>query len=308
MIFKNNKILIALLFLLSADCGVWTSESPAFISTDSLSLIDEIGSKDSHKWSWNGQKSTGIVFVIDTSYSMVRHLQRVPQTFKNFIPALQQLKNWQMMFTNTDYNPNRESIYYSSNLLMGQAMPLEWQSHVLPHKILYSHSKEKQQIFLDTLKRYEQDDFSHPHNHPYINPCELPPFCQGRLRNPIPSLVQAFLANREFFNSATHLVAIIWTNGDNMDNTTYQKSEVVPVFQKIHGTDKTLTVYSISIIPGDASCLNYDRKHFSPYRFTESAVGHEIHNLVRLTKGKTMNICDSDYSPLAKAIARQHQF
>ena len=52
-----------------------------------------------------------------------------------------------------------------------------------------------------------------------------------------------------------------------MHNTAQQEETVVQTFQNMYGADKTLTVYSISIIPDDEHCLNYDRQHFSPYRF-----------------------------------------
>ena len=304
MTFKNSKVGITFLFLFLTHCGFITG-SHSFVQTDSSSPIGEedLGFVEEDFNALHNrpfQKKVGIVFVIDTTYSMVRHLQQASHTFRNFIPALKPL-DWQMMFTNADYNPNSTPAYYNSNLFMGQAMLLGWKNHVLPYKTLYSHSEKNQQVFLNTLKRYEQGDSAVP-NRPYINPCELPPFCQGSVRNPIQSLIQAFYANKAFFKSATNFIAIIWTNGDNMHNTNHQKEEVTQTFQTLHGENKTLTVYSISIIPKDENCLKKDQKHFSPYRFAHSEPSHKIHELVRDTKGKTMNICDPDYSPLAKDI------
>ena len=307
LIFKNNQAIFVLLFLCwTAGCG-FVADSLSYTLTDPWTATKGDGEEDREislqSLETQSQKKAGILFVVDTSYSMVRHLTRVPQTFKSFIPSLGSL-HWQMMFTNADYNPNKVSTYYNSDLFMGKAMRLEWQNSILPRKVLHSHSEEKEQIFLNTLKRYEPKDTSYPRHRSYVNPCELPPFCQGSVRNPIQSLVQAFSTNKPFFKDITHLVAIIWTNGDNMSNAPDQNEKVVQAFQKIHGSNKTLTVYSIAIIPGDDNCLNYDRKHFSPYRFAVASQAKKVHELVRWTKGKTMNICDSDYSLLAKAIVR----
>ena len=180
LIFKHSKAGVALLFWISAGCGFITNP-PSFISGDSFSIEEEddnFAEEGLQRLSEHSLKKVGIFFVVDTSYSMVRHLQRVPKTFKNFIPILEPL-DWQIMFTNADYNPDRISAYYNSNLFMGRAMKLEWNNHILPNKILYSHSEEKEQIFLDTLKRYEQSDNPQSNAHSYINPCELPPFAKA---------------------------------------------------------------------------------------------------------------------------------
>ncbi len=249
------------------------------------------------------KKLMDILFVVDTSYSMIRHLQRVQETFKNFVPALSTSLAWKLAFTNADYNPHATYAHYDSDLFSGKAMKLEQNGRVLPTQFLYSHSKNKEQIFLDTLKRYEKGDVPHLMDQPYVNPCDLPPFCQGGVRNPIPSLIRAFSANKDFFRESADFTAIIFTNGDNTHNIP-NMNDVVKEFQSLHGPTKKITVYSISIIPGDQKCLNYDQKHFSQYSFASAFMGHKVHELVRLTGGKTMNICDPDYTILAKAIAR----
>ena len=294
-------------FVLCGSCG-FSAGQLSFITPDFLLSSTEEAREELEENSadilpaTSTKKLMDILFVLDTSYSMVYHLQRVQETFKNFIPVLSASLAWKMAFTNADYNPYATFAYYDSDLFLGKAMKLEKNGRILPNKFLYSHSKDKEQIFLDTLKRYERGDVPHLVNYPYVNPCDLPPFCQGGVRNPIHSLIRAFSANKDFFRDSVDFTALIFTNGDNAHNIS-NMDDVVKEFQNLHGTGKKITVYSISIVPHDQKCLNYDRKHFSQYSFAVASMGHKVHKLVRHTGGKTMNICDPDYTLLAKAIA-----
>ena len=129
----------------------------------------------------NGKKSVDILFVVDTSYSMVPYLEKVNQTFKDFIPKLSPV-SWKIAFTNADYDPNAFS-YYGRDLFNGKVMRLELNGSILPYNTLHVKSENSEGIFLDTLKRYEHGDISDLSPNQYINPCDLPPYCQGHIRN-----------------------------------------------------------------------------------------------------------------------------
>ena len=275
---------------LLSDLDFSSSSAPADVLRDTL---DE-------KWEYEESrrlKEVDILFIVDTSYAMIKHLNKVDHTFKNFLPALSPAY-WKMTFTNADYDTKGFS-YYNRDLFNGKAMFLELSGALLPYKFLYSYVSEGEDIFLDTLKRYQPGDVSR-YSDQYINPCDLPPYCQGSSRNPISSLVNSFSANKDLFRRHAPFVAIIFTNGDD-ESWNYEK--VFDEFQKQHGSAKEMKVYSIAIIPDDKTCLDKDES--AHYSFAHSAYGRNIHKLVKTTGGKTMSICAEDYSPLAKAIVRE---
>ena len=73
-------------------------------------------------------------------------------------------------------------------------------------------------------------------------------------------------------------------------------------FRRYHGRKKKINVYSISIIPGDEACFNYDQAN--QYNYASSQYGEKVHEVVQTTGGKTMSICAPSYSPLASEIVR----
>ncbi len=260
---------------------------------------DELREVLDGKWEYEESrrlKEVDILFIVDTSYSMTRHLNKVDQTFKNFLAGLGPAY-WKLTFTNADYDSKVFS-YYNQDLFNGKAMFLELSGDLLPYKFLYSYVADGEDIFLDTLKRYQPGDVSR-YSDQYINPCDLPPYCQGSVRDPIGSLISSFSANKDLFRKHARFVAVIFTNGDGK----YLDSErVFDEFQKHQGPNKEMKVYSIAVIPEDKNCLDKDKS--AHYNFAHSTYSRNIHELVKATGGKTMSICAEDYSPLATAIVR----
>ena len=298
--------LLFLLFLCSIFCGCGffphTYPGVRFEKIDP-NLFDETQSLDKeihNSVTFNGRKSVDILFVVDTSYSMVQYLRKVDQTFKNFIPNLSPV-SWKIAFTNADYDPNAFS-YYGRDLFNGKAMKLELDGNILPYNTLHFNSKSNEEIFIDTLKRYEYGDIPDISPNQYINPCDLPPYCQGRIRTPVYSLISAFSVNKQLFRNYADFVAVIFTNGD----ATYSNNDTAHVmmneFRKHHGRKKKINIYSISIIPGDEECFNYDQAN--QYDYAISDYGEKVYKMVQTTGGKAISICAPNYSPLASEIVR----
>lgn len=249
---------------------------------------------------FDGKKKVDVLFVLDTSYPMVKHLQRVDETFKNFIEYLSPIA-WRMAFTNADYDSNAFA-FYNRDLFHGRTMLLELNGIILSHAFLYPYSNYSKRIFLDTLKRYEVGDVDRFSSGQYMNPCDLPPYCQGSIRSPIRSLISSFSVNKNLVRKdAVAFVAVIFTNGDDL----YVRGNVaglfISEFQKHYGVKKKARVYSISIIPGDQGCLRHDQS--THYNIVDSTYGTNIYKLVQGTGGKAMSICSPDYSSLASTIA-----
>ena len=262
--------------------------------------IEEVEQKDDDNDATGvKKKEIDIIFLIDTSYRMVYHLQEVSNTFKGFLKKLSSV-SWKLAFTNTDYDSNAYA-YYGRNLFFGRAMKLELKGIILPYSYLYHYSPQNEDIFMDTLRRYKEKDLMNIFGDVYVNPCDLPPYCQGSISNPIQSLIQSFTVNRDMFRNNADFVGIIFTNGDNLHNENGLINKVIKEFQRIHGLKKKIRVYSISIIPEDQPCFTHDQS--LQYEFAEPAYGKQIHELVKATEGKTISICAPSYAPLAEAIA-----
>jgi len=243
------------------------------------------------------KKLIDILFVVDTSYSMVKSLEQVNETFKGFINNLSSF-NWKLGFINADYDPK---FTYGRDLFMGRIIRLELRGQLLSQRAIYFDSQYREQIFLDTLKRYEPGDIVGIPSNKYINPCDLPPYCQGSTKNPIQSLMNALSINKSFFRyRSSAIVAIIFTNGDNMHNTQDTVTKFMSEFRKYHGSEKIIKIYSIVIPPGDEVCLNEAKSE--QYNFASVEYGHQVHELVKMTEGKTISICTDNYAPLALVI------
>ena len=246
----------------------------------------------------NKKKKVDFLFVVDTSYPMVKHLQKVDETFKSFVTNLSPV-TWRMAFTNADYDSNAFS-YYGRDLFSGRAMKLELNGNILSHTFLHSSSQYSNEVFIDTLKRYEEGDIPHLSSKKYINPCDLPPYCQGSIRSPIRSLMNSLSVNTGLISKDSDaFVGIIFTNGDD----TYVQDDVsdslVNKFTEQYGSKKIIKIYSISIIPGDKDCFHHDQ---STNYFSDSSYSINIYKLVQATGGRAMSICSPDYSHLSAVI------
>ena len=298
----GHFFIFASLLCFVGGCGFF----PQPASTAHFKVMDpdlSYGSHDSqiHPFSpLERRELVDILFVVDTSYSMVPYLRKVDQSFQNFIPKLSPIA-WKIAFTNADYDPNAFS-YYGRNLFNGRVMKLEWNGSILPYNTLSRGVNSNEEIFIDTLKRYEKGDVSRflSHQHQYVNPCDLPPYCQGRVRTPVHSLISAFSANKQLFRRRADFVAVIFTNGDDMYGRHDTASILMREFRKHQGREKKISIYSISIIPGDEKCFSHDRAH--QYDYALSEYGEKVHEVVRVTGGKTMSICSENYSPIADEI------
>lgn len=304
----NKKPVGRLLFLLFFcvifyGCGFFPHTLPGILEVKDLNdPSDEIllSTEERDADTFKGKKPVDILFVVDTSYSMVQYLKKVDQTFKDFIPTLSPV-SWKIAFTNADYDPNAFS-YYGRDLFKGKIMKLELNGNILPYSTLHVRFKSNKEIFIDTLKRYEQGDVSHFSPDQYINPCDLPPYCQGNVRTPVYSLISSFSANKNVFRNHADFVAVIFTNGDDMYSNNDTANLMMEEFRKHHGRKKKINVYSISIIPGDEKCFNYDQAN--QYNYASSHYGEKVHEVVQTTGGKAISICAPNYSPLASEIVR----
>ena len=318
MILGYYKVLFFLCCVLFFGCAFFPShqlvlEKDSAVSLSSSFTEDVVDPEDRYGFILNKdnitddndnyrKKEADFLFIADTSYHMVQHLEEVSTTFKGFLPRLSPVL-WKMGVTNADYDPNTFS-YFDRDLFKGRVMLLELNGNILPYRFLYPYFTNNEEVFLDTLKRYQVgDDISQSSDNQYINPCDLPPYCQGNIRSPIQSLISSFSVNVDLFRkNVDWFIAIIFTNGDDKyidDNTI---NILTSELQKYHGLEKKIKIYSISIIPDDEKCLNSIKS--AQYDFATASYSHNIHKVVQATGGDTLSICSPNYSSLADVIVQ----
>lgn len=239
-----------------------------------------------------------ILFVVDTSYSMIHYLEQVPQSFAGFLDELSTL-SWRIAFTNADYDPSGFD-YYRRDLFEGRWINLELNGQVLTDRVLYPELNQNKKVFIDTLKRYKTGDvteFAHQH----LNPCDFPPYCQGKVRNPLHSLVMSVAINQHQFRKDADFVGIIFSNGDDAHPLTADfVRRLNNMLQEGTRKRKNVQIFSISIVPDDQDCLQ--KNQTLPNNFMEPGYADSIFTVVKSTKGQMMSICSPNFSPLAKAI------
>ena len=299
--FNYYFILFSLCFLFSG-CG-WiahtlTESGVSETSYDSISDKNRKGDRAQRLVKSRSTKHVDILFILDTSYSMVSYLEKAHQSFKGFIPRLSSV-HWRIAFTNADHVYNT-SAYYNANLFAGKTMRLQKGAELLPYRFLHPFFEEKETIFLDTLKRYEEGDIPPEVFSGYVNPCDLPPYCQSSNRSPIQSLVSSFTEDKAWLRRRADFIAVIFTNGDDLHFSTLFAKRVVDLFKQTHGEEKKFIIYSISITPEDSKCFEHHKN--SQYRFAVFDYSKKIQSLVNFTGGKTISICQTNYSHLAEMI------
>ena len=297
-IFRIN-ILILLLFFLVIGCGfsknLRESQFSGGVSSPQSYLIGE----DGNRINSIDQKKMDIIFVVDTAYPMIHHLEQVHHSFAGFLNELSSA-SWQMAFTNTDYDSS-EFEYYRRDLFEGRWINLELEGQVLTDRVLYSNSDQKEKIFIDTLKRYNKGDVSTLSDQ-NINPCDLPPYCQGQISNPLHSLMMSVAINQYHFRKDADFVGIIFSNED--ESTPVGADFLQRLNRLLHKNtekQKNIKIFSISIVPDDRDCLQSNQNMSD--NFGQPAYADSILEIIKATKGRMISICSSNFSPLAKAIA-----
>ena len=272
---------------------------------DSLQLVDGLSSshsslEETDKNSKNAikQKKVDILFVVDTSYSMIHYLEQVPQSFAGFIDELSSL-SWRIVFTNADYDPSGFG-YYRRDLFEGRWINLELNGQVLKDQVLYPELDQNKKVFIDTLKRYEKGDVTE-FVHQHLNPCDFPPYCQGQVRNPLHSLLMSAAINQHQFRRDADFVSIIFSNGDEVHPLTSDfVQRLNNILHKGAKKRKNTRIFGISIVPDDQECLQKNQQ--LPNQFMKPSYANSVFAVVKATQGQMMSICSSNFSSLAKSI------
>ena len=242
--------------------------------------------------------------VMDTSASMHHHLIIFKEKFFDFLRYFFGW-NWKLAMTDANHGDN---MFFLSNIgaLKGKAMNLERDGTILDLRYLHPGILGYNQIFLDSISKHRPGEYTkHGGRDGFedVDPCDLPPYCQGDQEQPLRSLKSALSKNPDFFREEADLVAIVVSNSKERASdpgSATQPEEVIEEFERIHGTQKRFTVYGIIINENDPGCLN--QNIIQQFFFPEGAISEKIAILSERTGGKTFSICSSDYQELAQHI------
>ncbi len=241
--------------------------------------------------------------VMDTSSSMSHHLREsvITRKFSSFLPHFLEF-DWQLAITNSNHGDNA---FFLSNIgaLKGKAMNLERDGTVLDFSYLHPGIAGYNQIFLDSISKHRPGKYRKDIGDGFgdINPCALPPYCDGNQEQPLRSLKSGLSKNQ--FREEADLVAIVISNSKERANnpaSATQPEEVIEEFERVHGEHKRFEVYGIIITEDDPNCLNQNRAQ--QFFFPEGAVSEKIAALSQMTGGKVFSICSPDFRNLAQHI------
>ena len=251
-----------------------------------------------------------ILFVLDVSPSMTEDLTRLGEAFTSLISQVQK-SDWRMFFTTADhgdhdygedeqgqkvFSQQEWRNYQGLAPYFGRLMPLEYQGKKLTQTQLSPDTPDYVNVFKDTLTRAEGAD------------CELAPYCQGSLEQPLRALksgMERFAqAEGEDRNSteagaplprlrdSADFVSFIVTDEDERvedPEAATTAKEVVDTFKKLFPKK---AFYSFALLIQDEDCLAKERQS-SP----SAVYGERISELAKLTQGKNVSLCESDYGP-----------
>ncbi|MDE0119998.1 MAG: hypothetical protein OXM55_08345 [Bdellovibrionales bacterium] len=242
-------------------------------------------------------------FVMDTSSSMRHHLQEsvIKRKFSGFLSYFLEF-DWQLIITNSNHSDNMFFLF-NVGALKGKAMNLERNGTVLNFPYLHPEISGYNQIFLDSISRHRLGKYKKDIGDGFgnIDPCELPPYCEGNQEQPLRSLKSGLSKNQ--FREEADLVAIVISNSKERANdpaSATQPEEVIEEFKKIHGEQKRFEVYGIIITEDDPNCLNENIAQ--QFFFPEGAISEKVIILSEITGGKVFSICSPDYQYLAQHI------
>ena len=244
-----------------------------------------------------------IIFVIDTSVSMLKRLSGFPERFASFLSLLSPL-NWQVMITNADHG---DTWFFLSNIVAtkGEALQLERAGKIMQLKYLDHLIPEYNSVFLSSISLHKRGDYKKEGRDGAedVHPCELPPHCQSYKEQPLKSLKSALIKNPDFFREEADLAVILISNSSaNTKSVTPQ--EVIQQFEHTHGPHKRFEVYGLIIKENDQECLRENLEQQSI--FPEVGVSRNIMALSDMTGGEVFSLCSPDYQELALSIA--HSF
>ena len=229
-----------------------------------------------------------ILFVVDNSGSMYFEQQRMGNMFPNFINMLQDV-NYRIAITTTDVevpgNP-ADNVNGFGAFQNGNLVPFETDRFYLDGSLAVT---SEQDLFEDTIT-WEQTDICERNNYVDL-------FCpSGDERGILAAYLTMEKNPDSFIRPIGHMALVILSDEDEgsqgnlIDPSIEEPRNFIAEFKDMY-PNKSLSVHSIIIQPGDTQCLNNQRNPGHPPGF----YGNTYNELTSLTQdGIQGDICASN--------------
>ena len=274
-----------------------------------------------------------MIFILDVSRSMEDNLEKISSAVSSLISYIEQL-DWRITFTTADHGdsqyycaegkiktrvfrngqtqvfcPKGHRIfpqpadnwrnYKGAEPKFGKLMPLQDGENILNQKILSSRLQNYTDIFKDTITRNSYEKTS---------PCQWPPYCQGNHEQPLrvlKSMIERSSAypTQSFIRNPAVLMVFIMTDERERDADPKNATTAVDVMNTFNRAfrnypDKKIFVNGISIT--NQSCLEEQDT-------LEADYSEQLNQLVDLTHGDPINICQDSYQATFAEISKRVQ-
>ena len=271
-----------------------------------------------------------IVFILDVSRSMEDNLEKISLASSSLTASIEHL-DWQITFTTADHGdsqyqctegktqtrknnkgntqkfcPREHRIfpefadswvhYTGTDPKFGNPMPIQDGRRILNQSRLNSSLPNYENIFRDTITRSSYEKQS---------PCQWPPFCQGDHEQPLRVLKSIIEQSKDLNQSPLRPPAVlaVFIATDEKERAADFKNattarEVIDTFNTVFQDhpDKKMIVYGISIL--NPSCL--EKQHT-----VEADYSQQLNQLVSLTKGMSIDICQDSYQSAFSDISKR---
>ncbi len=238
------------------------------------------------------------LFVLDVSDSMKDDLVRVGDSFEPLMSQIEETK-WRMFFTTADHGDHdfikdsstNEPVFTQQNWqdykgdkpYFGRFMKLEKDGKLLEHIQLNKKIPDYSEVFKQTLTWKRSD-----------NRCQLAPFCQGALEQPLRALNSSLerLSQEPSLLDSSHgdVIAFLITDEDERVEDSKNATTAQQVVDRFHALFPKRDFHAFTMVIQDENCL-LNQKQYSP----KVTFGKKVSELVHLTRGKSLSLCSSDY-------------
>ena len=246
-----------------------------------------------------------ILIVIDSSESMQVHLKQLGNSLSSLLKFLPEYA-WRIGIITSDHGDHKKISQHqgfyedkwrdhpqAGQGSFGRLMPLEIQGRVSKKTFLDETVQDYSQVFFHSLSHYPD------HN------CDLPPFCQKYLEQPLRALKSAIerytFDNTHFFRPHADLVSLIITNEDERmedSRNATQAQEVIQAFNKyLKPLDKKFFAFGILI--DSPSCLREELK-----KSERAAQAEIVKQLAEKTGGFNSSLCQKNQDHVLEKISK----
>ena len=235
------------------------------------------------------------LFVLDVSDSMKDDLSRLGRAFEPLMSQITET-DWRMLFTTADHgdhyitrSANGEPVfshqswrdYTGGQPYFGQFMALEHKGQALSAQQLNKNVPFYQEVFKDSLTRGPFEG------------CQLAPFCQRPLEQPLRSLnasLERLAENPSLIHPTGPVIAFLITDEDERVEDFPHRTQAPQVMSQFKRLFPGRAFHAFTMVIQDEACY-LKQKQYS----TNIVYGKEVSALSNLSQGVSLSLCEEDF-------------